>query len=155
MSNCTIISNVSGGIYAIRGASITNSIIRANEPQQLYGVDCADVSYSSLQYGTCSNINGNISDDPLFVPGPLGDYYLSQITAGQFVDSPCLDAGNDSATTLEVDQFSTRTDHAGDIGLVDMGYHYPRTDALGDINYDGIVDRRDVAWIAHQCERTR
>ncbi len=40
---------------------------------------------------------GNIDLDPLFVSGPDGDYYLSQIAAGQAVDSPCVDAGSDLA----------------------------------------------------------
>ncbi len=37
---------------------------------------------------------GNIHDKPLFVTGPLGDYYLSQTAAGQLVnDGNCVDSG--------------------------------------------------------------
>ena len=37
---------------------------------------------------------GDISADPLFVPGPDGNHYLSQIAAGQAADSPCVDSGD-------------------------------------------------------------
>ncbi|HEX42021.1 MAG TPA: hypothetical protein ENN81_08170, partial [Phycisphaerales bacterium] len=69
----------------------------------------------------------NIWSDPNFVAGPLGDYYLSQIGAGllQFVDSNCLDAGDDTAAALGLDTRTTRTDLAPDAGMVDLGYHYP------------------------------
>ena len=68
---------------------------------------------------------GNLDTDPLFVTGPLGDYYLSQITAGQGSDSPCVDAGSDTATNLGMDTMSTNTIQLLDGGTVDMGYHYP------------------------------
>ncbi|MHC4736596.1 MAG: right-handed parallel beta-helix repeat-containing protein [Planctomycetota bacterium] len=68
---------------------------------------------------------GNINADSQFVSGPLGDYYLSQIIAGQSSDSPCVDAGSDLAINLSLANFTTRTDSIGDSGIVDMGYHYP------------------------------
>ena len=71
----------------------------------------------------------NIFDDPNFIPGPLGNYYLSQIDAGylQLVDSNCVDAGSDLAGTLGMDRRTTRTDLVPDDpnSLVDLGYHYP------------------------------
>lgn len=68
---------------------------------------------------------GNIDDNPLFVCGPVGDYYLSQIAAGQTSDSPCLDAGSDLSANLGLDAFTTRKDGLSDSGIVDIGYHYP------------------------------
>ena len=65
---------------------------------------------------------GNINSDPLFVTGPLGDYYLSQIAAGQAQNSPCVDTG-DPASSMIIG--TTRTDEIQDSGVVDMGYHYP------------------------------
>jgi hypothetical protein len=93
---------------------------------------------------------GNFSDnsygDPLFVTGPSGDYYLSQIAAGQASDSPCVDAGSDLAASLGMAHLTTRTDHVPDRGVVDIGYHYalPRR-ADGDFDRDGDVDLGDVA----------
>ena len=57
--------------------------------------------------------------------GPLGEYYLSCRAAGQTADSPCIDAGSDTAKSLGLDKSTTRTDHVPDAGTVDMGYHYP------------------------------
>jgi hypothetical protein len=77
---------------------------------------------------------GNINADPLFVAGPLGDHYLSQVAAGGPSDSPCVDAGSGPAksTCYEtadgmvcLDQLTTRADRLGDGGRLDMGYHFP------------------------------
>jgi hypothetical protein len=84
----------------------------------------ADVTYSCIR-GWTRGGEGNISDDPLFVKGPLGDYYLSCRAAGQAADSPCIDAGSGTAESLGLDQLTTRTDGVLDAGIVDMGYHYP------------------------------
>jgi hypothetical protein len=76
------------------------------------------------------NVNTyNIADDPNFVAGPSGDYYLSQIAAGylQLVDSNCVDAGSDLASVLGMDEYTTRIDLVADANTVDMGYHYPLT----------------------------
>ena len=62
----------------------------------------------------------NISTDPCFIAG----YYLSQVAAGQLVTSPCVDAGSDSASVLDMNGYTTRTDGNTDSGIVDMGYHY-------------------------------
>ncbi|UCC64114.1 MAG: right-handed parallel beta-helix repeat-containing protein, partial [Anaerolineae bacterium] len=67
---------------------------------------------------------GNLSLDPLFLAGPGGGYYLSQRASGQAVDSPAVDAGSDSATSLGLDQRTTRSDGTADAGTVDLGYHY-------------------------------
>ena len=56
--------------------------------------------------------------------GQYGDYYLSHIDAGQAADSPCIDAGSDSALALGLEGHTTRTDGVPDMGMVDMGYHY-------------------------------
>jgi hypothetical protein len=85
---------------------------------------CSNISYCDIGDGVCSGVNNNISADPCFVIGPLGDYYLSQIAAGQAFDSPCVDAGSDTAVSLCMNGCTTRTDGVSDLGIVDMGYHY-------------------------------
>jgi len=71
--------------------------------------------------------SGMIDADPEFVTGAEGDYYLSQIAAGQATDSPCLDMGSDSSLILDMQLFTTRTDEFPDSGQNDMGYHYSGT----------------------------
>ncbi len=157
------------GIYAGSQTRVIDSIIWGNSPQQLFGHDCNNVSYCDIQDDTCVGGLGNISLDPLFVrPGYWadvndpnvvvepnnpnavwinGDYDLSQIAAGQAADSPCVDAGSDLTVNLAMDRFTTRTDNAGDTGIVDMGYHYPGPN-LADIDTDGDVDLIDFAIFA-------
>ena len=96
---------------------------------------------------------GNINADPLFVTGPLGNYYLSHITAGQAEDSPCIDSGSDAAENLELNNRTTRTDQVPDSGIVDMGYHYPMC-CEGDFDNDGDVDGSDLAVFAADFGRT-
>jgi len=86
-----------------------------------------DIDYSCVDGGasSCSgSINwgdGVIEDDPLFVTGPLGDYFLAQTAAGQAADSPCADAGN---PTAPIPGGTTRTDLEPDSNVLDMGFHY-------------------------------
>ncbi|MCD4654224.1 hypothetical protein K8T06_09835 [bacterium] len=77
---------------------------------------------------------GNIDSDPLFAPGPLGGFYLSQTAAGQPVDSPSVNSGSNlssaicfatTASTVCMNERITRSDQQTDTGIVDMGYHYP------------------------------
>jgi hypothetical protein len=66
-------------------------------------------------------LEGNINADPLFVES---HYSLSQIAAGQSADSPCVDAGSNTAAALGLDEYSTRSDSVADTGQVDIGLHY-------------------------------
>jgi hypothetical protein len=99
------------------------------------------ITYSDIWGGWPGE--GNIDADPLFVSAPLGEYYLSQTAAGQPVDSPCVDAGSDTAENLGLDTRTTRTDQVGDAGIVDMGYHYP-IECVGDLNGDDRTDQADL-----------
>ncbi|MBU1628225.1 DUF1565 domain-containing protein [bacterium] len=125
LKNSTIVSNNaqnSDGIYIANGhyALISNCIVWENS---IYGR--ANVTYSDIEGGYEGN--GNIDDDPIFVSGPRGDYYLSQITAGQDIDSPCIDAGSEMPIMgFNPKDYITRTDGVGDAGVVDMVYHYPK-----------------------------
>ncbi|UCD84607.1 MAG: chitobiase/beta-hexosaminidase C-terminal domain-containing protein [Deltaproteobacteria bacterium] len=101
--NCIMWSNFNGSIYN----DLTSNPI---------------VAYSDIQWGYPGT--GNIDADPQFVSGPNGDYYLSQTAAGQGSDSPCVDAGSDTAVNLRMGNKTTRTDGVPDSGIVDMGYHY-------------------------------
>ncbi len=137
IQNCSIIENTSGhdsgGINLDNSDPvIENSIIWFNSHENiLVSSSTPVVSYSNIQGGYVGP--GNIDADPIFVSGPLGLYYLSQIDAGQNEDSPCLDAGNDLAENICfdgsdgpvcMDELTTRSDSVYDSNLVDMGFHY-------------------------------
>ena len=116
--NCTIVYNISGEGSGAYGGNLKNCIVFNNETYnnpQITGY----AIYSCIEGGYSGQ--GNISSDPLFIEGPSGEYYLSQTAAGQWQQSPCVDAG-DPASSLIIG--TTRTDELVDTGIVDMGFHY-------------------------------
>jgi len=142
ITNCTFTGNSArneGGAiynYDYRGASasptITNCILWGNVTgygnSEIHntGASSPVVTYSNVEggYPGAGNIGEFPEDDPLFAPGPDGDYYLSQTEAGQDADSPCLDAGADTAENLGMDGKTTSAMDLPDSGDVDMGFHY-------------------------------
>jgi len=144
INNNTIIGNRSwdgGGIYCGKSfAVITNTILwnnSAHNGSELWIGHlslAAKISYCDLKGGISSvHVDPNssltwgagmIDKDPIFTKGPKGFQYLSQIAAGQPVNSPCLNAGSDQATNLMMNTMWTRTDSLYDSGVVDIGYHY-------------------------------
>jgi len=153
----SIVNNSSGrgGGIEYKGNSIVtveNTILWGNhvsgDGAEVYihnreGFATFSISYSDLSGGLSSvyvdsesTLNwgaGMIETDPLFITGPAGDFYLSQIAAGQGEDSPCLDAGNDLAQNICfsvpngsfcMNHLTTRTDQVTDTGQVDMGCHF-------------------------------
>ena len=80
------------------------------------------------EYEGCERGDKDFSQDPLFVSVDSiknGNYFLSQQDSGQDFNSPSVDAGSKVAAGLGLGSYTTRTDKAGDTGIVDMGYHYP------------------------------
>jgi len=117
VTNNTIAGNTAGmeggGIYCYLGSpTITDCIIWGNG-DDLYQCEATFCCIEDNDWGP-----GNIHADPMFVPGPLGDYYLHP-------DSPCIDAGSQSADEAGLSGRTTRGDGVPDTGTVDMGYHYP------------------------------
>ncbi|MBN2563580.1 MAG: right-handed parallel beta-helix repeat-containing protein [Phycisphaerae bacterium] len=151
VENCTIAGNNAwGGVYVYcdpgYGPQIVNSILWGNISYEIYVYDGDPVvTYSDVQSGWLGT--GNINEDPLFVSGQIGSHYLSQTAAGQAGQSPCVDAGSNTAANLGLDALTTRTDQVTDSGTVDMGYHYPLADAEpvpGDCDGNGDVDFDDL-----------
>ncbi|UCD84774.1 MAG: chitobiase/beta-hexosaminidase C-terminal domain-containing protein, partial [Deltaproteobacteria bacterium] len=124
--NCTFSDNLAapgGGMYNYYSDPIiTNCIMWGDDSEIINSSSTPIVTYSNIQ-GSYPG-TGNIDADPLFASGPNGDYYLSQTTAGQGSDSPCVDAGSDTAANLGLDGRATRTDGVTDTDIVDIGYHY-------------------------------
>jgi hypothetical protein len=145
IANCTLSGNSSeyaGAVYAQDSASpaLTNCILsgdsspNGSEIALMYDSSLT-LSYSNV-YGGMSAVyteqdstiemgDGNMATNPLFVAGPLGDYYLSQQASGQDATSPCVDAGRNTVVNVGLESYTTRTDEVGDTDRVDMGYHYP------------------------------
>ncbi len=153
LTQCTFNGNSAGtgggGMYNYDRSRpvLTNCILWGDVPSEIGNSESSPtVSYSNIQGGWQGV--GNIDADPLFVPGPAGCFYLSQLSAGQAEDSPCVDAGNDTAANLNLDTLTTKTDEAVDTDLVDMGYHYPVTGlplVMGDYDRNQIVNLADFA----------
>jgi len=137
ISNCTFDSNSAGesggAVVCVNdsAATLENSILWANGSEIALGSGGSASVSNCCVYGGYPGDN-NISDGPLFATGPNGDYYLSCVAAGQDEDSPCIDAGNDTAANCELDCLTTRTDGVPDSWMVDLGYHYP-SDATGEL----------------------
>ena len=168
VTNCTVKGNsagVRGGAICFAGGLelfVASCIFRGNqapaapeiyaEPSSRNGV--LRVRYSNISggmdgivvVGGGGNVHlgpGIIDADPLFVTGPHGDHYLSQVAAGQAVDSPSVDSGDPG----EVIGGTTRTDEVRDTGIEDQGYHYASYGAGCDIDGSGRVDGRDLALL--------
>ncbi|MHC4676611.1 MAG: LamG-like jellyroll fold domain-containing protein, partial [Planctomycetota bacterium] len=163
ISNCTFSgnsANLGGGLYNDDESNVilTDSILWGNsdssgtdELAQIYGRPSI-VTYSCIQDTDPNDASvyagtGNIDDDPLFVSGEFGNYYLSHQGAGQDNNSPCVDAGSDMAANLGMNRQTTRTDGVVDRGILDMGYHYS-IPIPADLNGTAIVNLTDFAIIA-------
>jgi predicted outer membrane repeat protein len=183
--NCTIADNMAsrygGGLYGSYGteADVLDSIIWGNSANFGSQIAIRLSSRPSTVAVTSSNVQGAQSDayvetgcmlfwdpnnlytDPFFEVGPLGDYYLSQIAAGQPSDSPCVDVGSDLASRAGLSTYTTRTDHIFDKAIVDMGFHYsvPSLAAscrMCDFVFDYIINFRDFSvlalyWLEEEC----
>jgi len=168
--NCTLVNNTAplffaGAIYcAFTGTTtIDNCILWGNSDSEGTGENSQIcnwrnentiiVNYSCVQgwSGTFGG-TGNIGLNPLFISGSSGDYYLSQVAAGQGSNSPCVDTGNDIAANIKMDKVTTRNDNIGDQGVVDMGYHYPCIENIADLDGDGDVDLFDFSILASQWQ---
>ena len=162
--NCTVVENTdsgaSGGMYAdfYSFPIIQNSIFWDNSGDLDLVSTVGVIFYSCIEDGDSNGVNGNIFNNPVFRTGPLGDYYLSQ-PPGQTQISPCVDTGSDFASALGLNEYTTRSDdafNAYDVGIVDIGYHYPMAISFDqeqqcrfcDFVFDGIVNLTDLSVLA-------
>jgi hypothetical protein len=129
ITNCTIVNNESGiseaGVSIASGhVTIMNSILWSNAGSSIGGNVPGDVVYNCIEEGYIGE--GNIHDNPLFVTGPWGEYYLSNESSGQAETSPCVNAGNPVVPAYDFmpEWKTTRTDGIFDTDTVDIGYHY-------------------------------
>lgn len=173
LQSSTVVENTSsnaesGGIYTYEAsARLLNSIAWANEgilgrtefaqvfpdasrrPTAAGSVFDPIVDYSCVEgwSGTFSGVE-SFGDDPRFLPGPEGCYYLDPGDIEVIPPSPCVNAGSDTAQVLGLSDRTTAPNEASDESQVDLGYHYPiagRGTVLADYNRTGRVDLADVA----------
>ena len=137
LTNCTVADNdayAGGAISAKLNSSVTlfNTIIWANTGSMVWSEIYLSNSTATADYcdlpstGVSPSVTQTdcISINPLFMIGPKGSYYLSQVAAGQGSDSACVDAGDDTAANRNLNTRTTRIDGVPDAGTVDIGYHY-------------------------------
>jgi hypothetical protein len=123
LENNIVTNNKIGGIINYTGTELFPS------PGATLIDNYNNVWNNENEYVGCTPGDKGFSKDPLFVSFPLernGNYYLSQQASRQPSDSPCVDAGSDTAAKLGLQNKTTRTDKRGDSGIADIGYHYPK-----------------------------
>ena len=93
---------------------------------QIYPTNLPTVGWSDIEGGYPGE--GNFNLDPAFTTRPDAPdhpgYFLSCVAAGQAEDSPCLNAGDRTASAAGLDDRTTRTDYEPDDATADLGYHH-------------------------------
>jgi parallel beta-helix repeat protein len=117
VTNCTFSVNTAhyggGGISNFADSSLTvvNSILWGDSPFEIHNdVSSLTFTYSDVQGGYAGT--GNIDQNPLFVNAAAGNFHL-------LTDSPCINAGDNSASMLPGTDFED--DPRIIDGIVDMG----------------------------------
>jgi hypothetical protein len=78
-------------------------------------------------------------------------FRLVQAAAGQGGESRAVDYADVTAEKAGFDDMTTRTDGQADTGVLDLGYHYPRSerDDVGDCNGDGRVTINELIMMVN------
>jgi hypothetical protein len=165
-------------LLVIAGNPVTDTKVAITKPRVNLGNAIAGLEMSPIYIEKGCELNGweapdtnnywgwdpnkwpnshNIDENPYFVAG----YYLSQVVAGQLINSKCVDTGSDTAANLGMDEYTTRTDGMFDVDIVDMGYHYlvaawVDSCRLCELFHDGIINFEDFAvlasnWLSEDC----
>jgi len=171
LTNCTFngnsANNIGGGMFSWENGQmfLLDSIIYANTPTDLSGIQPSQVFYSNISQEGFAGINGNICADPCFADPFNGDYHLKSqagrwdVNEGRWtkdeVTSPCIDAG-DPMSPIGREPFPNG-------GIINMGAYGGTEEAsksyfgkpicetivAGDINGDCKVNLKDFALIAY------
>lgn len=149
--NCTVANNrvvdfFGGHVAGVRGGTIADSIVWGN----LDGDQVATggtVSYSDIEGGEYGFIGEHIiSEDPRFAQ-QTSDYRL-------LPQSPCIDAGDNSASPggVDLDRNPRIIDGGSGMPTVDMGAHeYQPPSAIRE-GFDGFqTGTRPVGWTFENC----
>ncbi|MBN2059208.1 MAG: right-handed parallel beta-helix repeat-containing protein [Deltaproteobacteria bacterium] len=132
VTNCTFFGNTAiGGVMYNENSSsptLTNSILWGNDPEGIFNSvsSTASVTYSDIQGGYTGT--GNINADPMFVDQGNGGLHLQQ-------DSPCIDAGDNSAPSLPTTDFDGDDRKIDDPKVADTGNGTPPIVDMGMDEY--------------------
>jgi parallel beta-helix repeat protein len=154
--NCTIVANTanSGGALSYYAGIVYNSIIWGNTGTSTI-VSISTARYCDIQ-GYGSSGNGNRSADPMFVrspaPGPDTRWGTADDDYGDLrlrIDSPCIDAGDNSAVPAGI-----TTDIAGNPRFIDIpGVHDPG--AIVDMGaYERVPPIADAGYLFNAVRPT-
>ncbi len=147
LTNCTLADNTAddgGGIYNGRysNPTIINSIIWGNSaathPQIYNSTSNPHISYTDIEGGFAGT--GNIDSDPIFVGSGDFPYLINE-------DSPCIDAGDNSANSESYDirgvGFPRKMDGInGAVGTIDIGAY--EVQSVNDP--PDLTDDKLIAW---------
>jgi len=136
ITNCTFSNNSASGdggaiscTSPLSGTAVANSIFWGDSPGEIVCNSATiPVTYSDIQGGYTGE--GNIDEDPSFVDEMNGDFHLLK-------DSPCIDAGDNSAFALlatDIDGYDRKID---DPAVADTGYGTPPIVDIGA--YEGFL----------------
>ena len=105
LTNCTFYGNTATNGGAIQNyqespPTLTNCILWGDSHPEIYNQDSPApiITFSDIEGGYVYPGTGNINEDPLFVDPDNGDFHL-------LPDSPCIDAGSDTAPNLPDEDF--------------------------------------------------
>ncbi len=145
---CTIADNVPSGVFAsFDSYPRLDHCILWNNGDDVEGIGCGEdhIYFCDIEDKDCDGQNGNMAEDPLFVPRDPDDdtvwtgYYLAQYGA-QNCESPCVDAGAATSEAYGMHMWTTCTDGRRDEeSTVDMGCHFPAGYAGTDDTYIELV----------------
>jgi len=152
ITNCTFSNNSAsspGGAIAcsnpLPGTAVANSILWGDSPNEIT-CDSATISvtYSDIEEGYTGE--GNINADPKFVDEENGDFHLLN-------DSPCIDAGDNSALALpvtdidgddrKIDDPAVADTGNGTLPIVDIGAYELNSVYIGAYELNSNVDNVD------------
>ena len=147
ITNCTFSNNSTlgnGGAIAcstpLSGTAVSNSILWGDSPAEISCDSEISVTYSDIQGETTWLGTGNINLDPMFVDEENGDFHLLE-------DSPCIDAGDNSALALPATDMDGNPRVVGtsiDIGPYETPPIIMDPPLFGDVNNDKIINLADV-----------
>ncbi|MCL4305129.1 right-handed parallel beta-helix repeat-containing protein [bacterium] len=157
INNSIIADNIGGGIYfyvaslssvrynCVASNSGGNFVLFANSPTQ--GPAGIGILDSVNANGDPCDRHYNHIQNPEWVAGTGHNYYLSQIAAGDLVNSPCVNAGDPAVFPPAG---TTRTDYLSDINAPDQGYHGPQllgfAPAINNLAIQCVGDSIHLYW---------
>jgi probable HAF family extracellular repeat protein/parallel beta-helix repeat protein/predicted outer membrane repeat protein len=172
MINCTLSGNSAGNLggaiytgaqYSTTTTTMTNCILWANTPEEIYAVEPPVLTYSDIQGGYPGE--GNIDADPCFADANNGDYHLkseagrwdanSQTWIKDDVNSPCIDAGDpNSDWTGEFWPHGKRINMGIYGGTPEASMSLSDAGNIADLNLDGLFCYRDIKLLTDKwlCE---